>query len=137
MLRTRQVAVVVSIAVVSFLIGTSVATEGGNPFDQIWDAFNGLESRVETLEEQSIPQGFVTAPAYDTGWTNFGGSGGNLYVEHNLNTRDILVYMGYANRSQSAGWTYRDLNTIQIHRDTINIHYLLRVMIWRIPDSPT
>ena len=102
MLRKRQVAVVVSIAVVSFLIGTSVATDGGNPFDRLWAALSGLESRVEALEEQSIPQGFVTAPAYDTGWTNFGGSGGNLYVEHNLNTRDILVYIGYANQTSDS-----------------------------------
>lgn len=58
MIKKRQVLTLVSIAVISFLIGTTfsittLAMDGRNPFDKIWEAIYGLQDRVSTIEEQS------------------------------------------------------------------------------------
>ena len=152
MLRKRQVATIVSIAVVSFLIGTSVATDGGNPFDALWNAFYGLESRVEALEDQSIPHGFITAPTYDSGWVTISENSWTR-LEHNLNTLELLVYvlgkdddglihqMGL-NERDSAVYQLRwrsNSTTIELRRGTVTTGYWenIRVLIWRIQESPT
>lgn len=53
-LRKKQVVTLVSIAVVSFLIGTmfnvTVATDGGNPFNKMWEAISVLQGQVTELE---------------------------------------------------------------------------------------
>lgn len=54
MLRKKQVVSIVSIVLVSFLIGTvfNVAVakkDGGNPIDAIWEAIYGLQSRTDSL----------------------------------------------------------------------------------------
>ena len=46
MFRKKQVVVIASIALVCFLIGTSMASDGSNPFDKIWKAINDLEART-------------------------------------------------------------------------------------------
>ena len=64
----RQVITVLSIAAISFLIGTLfnmnfIATGGSSsPWDRVWTAITGLESRVETLEEQIPERGFISIP---------------------------------------------------------------------------
>jgi len=55
-LKKRVVIAMISIAVISFLIGTTLnvmalASYGGNPFDKIWEAIYDLQDRVNTLEE--------------------------------------------------------------------------------------
>lgn len=54
MLRKKQVITIVSIAVASFLIGTTfnvvtMATDGGNPWDKVWTAILGLRAKVDSL----------------------------------------------------------------------------------------
>jgi len=54
----RQLLIIVSVAVVSFLIGTmfnvtTLAVDGGNPFDKIWQAINDLQARVTSLEQST------------------------------------------------------------------------------------
>jgi len=52
--KKKQVLAIVSIAVISFLIGTTLnvmATDsGGNPWDKIWEALNNLQGRVKNIE---------------------------------------------------------------------------------------
>jgi len=55
MLRKKQVVTMVSIAIMSFLMGTTVnlvaTASDGNPFDKIWQAIYDLQGRVENIEE--------------------------------------------------------------------------------------
>jgi len=50
MIKKKQVIAILSIALISFLIGTGVASDGGNPFEAIWTAVYDLESKVDVLE---------------------------------------------------------------------------------------
>ena len=50
-----------------------------------------LLERVEALENQSLPEGFITAPAYDSGWVEM--DPGPLWLTHNLNTRELFIYV--------------------------------------------
>lgn len=52
MLRKKQVVVVVSIAIVSFLVGTMfnvVTGAGGSPWDMVWSAITELQSEVDIV----------------------------------------------------------------------------------------
>jgi hypothetical protein len=65
LLRRSKIFTLVTFAVISFSIGTmfsAMATDGGNPWNAVWAAITGLESRVETLEEQTN----LTATRYYT-----------------------------------------------------------------------
>jgi len=68
MIKKRHIVAIVSIAVISFLFGTTlnvtVASDGENPFDTLWGAIHGLQSgmdrlndtlssRIEDLEEEN------------------------------------------------------------------------------------
>ena len=56
MLRKKQIVTMVSIATISFLIGTTInfaAASDGNPFDKIWQAINDLQTRVTSLEQST------------------------------------------------------------------------------------
>lgn len=150
MIRKRQIVALMSIVVVSFLIGTSLATDGKNPFDRLWDAFFSLESRVETLEEQPLPQGFVTAPAYDSGWINVT-KGTSIDLEHGLGTTELFVYVlqkypiGLINQIgvNEPGehgvqwWSYSTVLRLIRGVSTTDASDSIRVMIWKIPDSST
>lgn len=59
MIKKRQIVVMVSIAVASFLVGTmfnaiTMAEDGGNPFEKIWEALYGVESDVDSLNASLI-----------------------------------------------------------------------------------
>jgi len=128
----------------------SVVTDGGNPFDAIWQAISGLEARVETLEGQSPPQGFMTAPAYDSGWVAITADT-YLTLTHNLGTKELFVYMVGKDITGTIGTMFygSDLddglwrgayfrinaeNTIDIRRladDAVWVE--VRVYIWIIP----
>lgn len=156
MIRKKQVLTVVSIAAISFLVGTMfsvMATDGGNPFSVIWEAISGLESRVEALEEQSQPQGFMSAPAYDSGWMAL--SPGGIICEHNLGTYDLFVYVvgrwewsdahqllygGIAYYyegdwyNEGAWWHALSIDEILVNRGTEDVRWEeVRVYIWIIP----
>jgi len=155
LIKKRQIVAIVSIAVVSFLVGTmfnvTVATDGGNPFDSLWEVLCGLESRIEALEEQSLPQGFVTAPAYDSGWVTIEPDE-TLTLSHNLNTTEVFVYLigkwGYNAKihqraygsvdSWGAFWYDLDSKRIRVNRRTNDGTWdYIRVMIWRLPEPLT
>ena len=152
MIKKEQVVPIVSIGLICFLIGTSVASDGGNPFDALWNAFNGLESRIEALENQSPPLGFMGAPAYDSGWQAV--SPGGVICEHNLGTDELFVYMvgrwvnsdlhqmyngGFAYYydgewyNDGASWWALSINQIQAHRAPDDMRWEeIRVYIWVI-----
>lgn len=92
MLKKKQVVAIVSIALVCFLVGTSMASDGGSPWNKVWEAIYSLESRVGALEEQSIPQGFMGVPAYDSGWFSID-QNEDITFTHNLNTDELFVYL--------------------------------------------
>jgi len=96
-----------SIAVISFLIGTSMATDGGNPFDMIWEAIQDLQTQIDEIELTPGPQGpqgeqgppgpqgppgEFGAPDYDSGWIPIE-PGSSEMVTHNLGTNELFVYM--------------------------------------------
>jgi len=149
-IKKKQVVIMVSIAVVSFLIGTSMATDGGNPFVALWDAVYGLESRIEALENQSPPLGFMGAPAYDSGWQAITADS-YLTLTHNLGTKELFVYMigkdvtgtigtmFYGSDLEDGSWrgAYFRIdaeNTIDIRRLPDDaVWQEVRVYIWVIP----
>ena len=53
MLRKKQVVAIVSIALTCFLIGTSMASDGGSPWNRVWEAISGLQNRVSVIEEEA------------------------------------------------------------------------------------
>ena len=130
MIKKKQVVGIVSITLVCFLVGTSMASDG-NPWDRVWEAIYGLhvqidtlyedvqtldnsvvelqsevdtlEARVEELESQMLPKGYVCAPAYDSGWIQLD-EYESVVLAHNLGTADLLVYL--------IGWNVDD----QVHQ---------------------
>lgn len=135
----------------------SVVADSGNPFEMIWEAISGLEGRVETLEEQSPPPGFLSAPAYDSGWVAFNPGQTVITLEHNLGTRELFVYMvglhidhdvvhqfaygsdSYLDRNDDlykdwgARWRLSDDNTINVIRGQQDLWWQeIRVYIWVI-----
>lgn len=57
MLKKKQVITLVSIAIISFLVGTTfnvitIATDSSrNPWDMVWEAFYDLEAQVQSLNQ--------------------------------------------------------------------------------------
>ena len=187
MLKKKQVVAIVSVALVCFLIGTSMASDGGNPWNRVWEEIyvlqsgmewthveietlhedvqildnsvvelqskvNTLEARVEELEGQMLPQGFVSAPAYDSGWISIDEAVETVFT-HNLETREVFVYLigkdldqGYeinqrwygVDGTGGAFWYKLDSNNITIKRGSNSVTWdYVRVMIWRIQEPPT
>ena len=64
LVKKKQVFVVVSISVVICLVGTMfnvMATDGGgNPWNRVWEAIYGLQSRVEALESEMPKKGYIS-----------------------------------------------------------------------------
>lgn len=100
----KQVLPIASIALVCFLIGTSVASDGGNPFDMLWEAVQDLQSQIDEIEltpgptgpigpqgPQGPPGGF-DAPDYDSGWISIA-AGDGVEVRHELGTSNVFVYL--------------------------------------------
>lgn len=50
--KKKQVAMILSFVLISFLVGTSVASDGGNPWKKVWEAIYGLQGRVDSIEER-------------------------------------------------------------------------------------
>ena len=153
MFKKKQVLTMVGIAISSFVIGNMfnvmASDSGGNPWDKVWTAISGLESRVETLEGQLPQQGFLTAPAYDSGWVSVKDKYYQLNAfEHGLGTTDVLVY-AYRNVSDEAGvsqnfgfwisqWCNLTDNTIWVWFTYPGgeqpLYDDVRVMIWKISE---
>ena len=158
---TKKSYIMVAISVASIIFGSlfyaSIAVAGspqhafmqGNPFDALWDAFSGLESRIEALEEQPLPQqGFLTAPAFDSGWESVG-EGGEIVFAHDLGTTEVFVYLVGRDIDDTLGihqYEYAGMYWAYWHKlDSNNISVTaypgswdeVRVMIWRIPEQPT
>jgi len=154
MLSRKQVIVIMSIAVVSFLFGTmfnfttTVTGDSGSPWDRVWTRMDEIQSRVEILEEQSLPQGFVKAPAYDSGWTTISAITRKVTLTHNLGTTEVFVYiMGRQFRADSIHqwhdgddvgyWYDLDISQITISGRKGSMWDQVRVMIWKIPETST
>ena len=150
MFKKKQVLTLVSIAVISFIIGTmfnaiAMAKDGGNPFDKIWEAIYDLEERLESIECCN-KAGFLNAPAYDSGWITIE-EGEETVFTHNLNTTEVFVYMIGKDTDQIykihqyeyggtywAYWHNLDSNNISVTAEWPWDY--VRVMIWRIPEPP-
>ena len=100
----------------------------------------GLQERVERLET-----GCVGRPAYDSGWVEVIGTPTVFFLEHNLNTTEVLVYV-YLKTDGSAG-TYYWPDTGKVYwqsltNTTIGVFAsyfgpstrdYFRVLMWKIP----
>lgn len=125
----------------------------GNPLHEIWEAVtelqtevDALEERVQTLEAQSLPEGFATAPAYDSGWVFMGDpypDPQTLY--HNLGTTDVLVYIiGRESMDEPPHNKYNGGTQIEMYWDSLNTTHIriygrygakfVRVMLWKISE---
>ena len=150
MLKKKQVLTIVSIAVVSFLFGTmfnfttTVTGDSGSPWDRVWTSISELESKMETLEEQLLPQGFITAPAWDSGWLPASTSW--ITLEHGLGTTDAFVYIvqnctdhGISHNLQNTFlWLRLTDNEITVSAPPHWGHNTaFRVMIWKISEPST
>ncbi len=75
MFKKKQILTVVSIAIISFLIGTTfnvMANDfGGNPFDKIWEAIYDLDERLRAVEEEIRPTITVIGPWSGNEMDNF------------------------------------------------------------------
>jgi hypothetical protein len=86
MLKKKQVLTMISIAVMSFLIGTTfnimsfAEDSDGNPFDEIWDAIYELEAGVGSLN-QTIEDLKTKIPRKPIILTNVNTTG--MYLVHN------------------------------------------------------
>jgi len=162
-LKKKQVLTMMSIAVVSFLFGTTfsftatVTGDSGSPWDNVWTTISELQSQVETLtdqvetlEEQLQPQGFMTAPSYDSGWVSAFDPGSIYHTfEHGLNTTNVLVsvvsndddlginQVWYWSEGGRMRWFNLTKNNIllEIHGSVPSDE--IRVMIWKISEPPT
>jgi hypothetical protein len=150
-LKRRQVAAIVSIALISFLIGTTVnlltmaKDRGVNPFDRVWEAVFEIEDRLDSVECDN-KTGFVNAPAYDSGWESTG-VGEEIVFPHNLNTTEVFVHVIGKDIGETykihqfeygatywAYWHKLDLNNISVTADYPWDY--VRVMIWIIQELP-
>lgn len=149
MFKKKQVLVVVGISITCFLIGIMfnvMATDGGNPWNIVWTNINelqgtveALEAKVETLEGQLPQQGFLTAPAYDSGWVF---SNEPTVLNHNLGTTEVFVYLvgkttegiTHYYYGQDIQWWSLTSTHIKIHAAAASIQ-AFRVMIWKISES--
>ena len=101
-----------------------------------------LQERVEKLET-----GYVGRPAYDSGWVEVIGTPTVFFLEHNLNTTEVLVYV-YLKTDGSAG-TYYWPDTGKVYwqnltNTTIGVFAsyfgpstrdYFRVLMWKIPEA--
>lgn len=171
MLKRKQVLTMVSIAIISFLIGTmfnltSIATgSSGSPWDRVWTAISELrsgaddlnasllelETRVSELEAKS--SGFLSEPAYDSGWIGPMPPpyDQDVTLKHNLGTEAVFVYMTGKNElgihhiyygdisGGGYGATWWNLNETHITfgvRQGYEIWEYIRVRIWKIHKPP-
>ena len=116
----KQLLVILSVAVASFLIGTMFSTNylaSGKP-PSVWDAINELQAKVNSLtntvtEQQTQISELQTqvdilnatklgTPDYDSGWTPIAQGELTTFV-HGLGTTEVIVYaigrqVGYNNQ---------------------------------------
>ncbi len=138
-----------AVAAVSFLIGSILSViaidkgDGGNPFDQIWEAINTLEGQLDSIECGN-KTGFFTTPAYDSGWISAEG-GGEIVLTHNLGTTEVFVYLVGKDKDGTLGihqfeyggmyWAYwHNLDSNNISVTVYPTWDYVRVMIWKIQD---
>jgi len=116
-----------------------------------------LQARVEALENQSVPSGYIGPPAYDSGWISIS-QGQQLLLTHNLNTTEVLVYVigkdpnpstaihqfyyGYvwltSGANRGLAWyslTDTSIKVLRAPNDTIWSQ--VRVLIWKMQEPPT
>ena len=108
----KQLLIIISVAVASFLIGTMFSTNylamGGGKPNPVWEAIYDLQAKVNSLtntvtEQQAQISELQTLvdimnatklgkPDYDSGWTSIA-SAQILMFTHNLGTKELLVYV--------------------------------------------
>ena len=110
----KQLLIVISVAVVSFLIGTMFSTNylaiGGKP-NPVWEAIADLQAKVSTLnntvtEQQTQISELQTqvdilnvtklgTPDYDSGWIRIPWGITQMTVSHNLGTTQVIADVQY------------------------------------------
>ena len=101
-----------------------------------------------------LPEGFIGAPAYDSGWINVS-QGETITLTHNLNTQELFVYVigkwnytdvGWAmHQNRYGGDSKRGLQWRKLTDTTIDLRRMdddqnydhVRVQIWKIEPTPT
>jgi hypothetical protein len=152
MIRKKQAITLVTIIVISFLVGgtfsfvTMAKDGGGNPFDKIWEKIYALEDRLDSIGGGDMA-GFMDSPAYDSGWVSVG-AGGELVFTHNLGTTEVFVYITGKDVDDTlgihqyeyggVGWAYwHNLDATNINVTAYPPWDHVRIMLWKIQESPT
>lgn len=113
-----------------------------------------LLDKVQALENQTLPQGFLTPPAYDSGWFSIP-AGSSTILTHNIGTVEVFVHMiGYDSEHKIHQINYGGYTTMvdtlrygahfyALTNETITVHHYtedpyweqIRVKIWKIKGS--
>ena len=154
--RKKGALLIAIIMVASSLVGFAFAAPKGGPFQDIWDAIFGvqedlysLQSQVDALQANTMVG--LSRPDYDSGWVTAGLGYEDIILAHNLETRDLYVYIYYRMsdptipspdytithniRAYEVRWAAYNYNEIEIGFP--NPDYVwqeIRVLIWAIPD---
>lgn len=96
--------------------------------------------------------GSIGLPAYDSGWTSINQGSATTFT-HNLGTQEIFVYMigkcpdqpvhqayygGFMEPPErGARWYSMDANSITVYHGNDDYWHEVRVMIWRIEETPS
>lgn len=127
----RNTVIMITVAGIFFLLGTlaNIASSwlGRRPIPMI----NGYTST-----------GYISRPAYDSGWMEWNGS--TMTLCHNLNTTEVVVYLIGKNEASPlainiieygryAYWWGLTSTHISLQNPCIEGWHQVRVMIWKIP----
>jgi len=137
----------------------SVYGTSGDPINKT-ELLLDLQDRVEALENQTVPLGYIGPPAYDSGWVSISQPGSET-LTHNLGTTNVHVYMtGYSEAyyktnhafygsemyytmtgdliRYGAYWCVLTSTTIDVVRLTDDPSWeQIRVQMWIIQEPPT
>ncbi len=167
MLKKRYMVVGILAFCLTTTLFIGIATSGKKE-DPLWTTISELQADVDSLnatiaeqearisELESQPTtGFLSRPAYDSGWTSIA-KDQEIIFYHNLNTTEVLVYIigcaggewadygihqieygGAWYGDVGAGWCQINNTAIHVirgHND--NVWHSVRVMIWKIQLLP-
>ena len=134
--KRKYLVVATALILASFLLGSAFAFSPRNPFGSFWRSIFGFQ--------------------YDSGWVSANlGMEESITFTHNLNSRDLFVYIYYRASDpfppipgeetwthnyvseEEVYWIAGNLNEIVVYFNMDLSNYLLqemRVLIWRIPN---
>lgn len=168
----KRTIALISVAAILFSLNVVFADNNmsGKPFAEIWDALTSLQSQIDTIEstpgEQGpkgdkgdpgesgpageLEPGFMSTPAFDSGWIEVPSHGTVIDVPHNVggDYNDYFIYASYRRPAENGTlkshqtaadviwWEDVTASNIQIvtNGDVTNNFDAARIRIWKIKE---